>query len=123
MTNCPNCGSPISGIKCEYCGTAFLDLVDISKGEKCIVCLRHGGNIITGEMYVGDINVDVGYGDPVLGRDWTGRLHYRKEVPPPTVKMKINFISVGKMTTERDGQNGKEHFPSQAGSDSESLLR
>lgn len=23
QTNCPNCGAPISGHKCEYCGTVF----------------------------------------------------------------------------------------------------
>lgn len=23
MTNCPNCGAPITGPKCEYCGTVF----------------------------------------------------------------------------------------------------
>lgn len=23
MTNCPNCGAPITGEKCEYCGTVF----------------------------------------------------------------------------------------------------
>lgn len=21
ITNCPNCGAPLSGMKCEYCGT------------------------------------------------------------------------------------------------------
>ena len=103
MTNCPNCGSPISGIKCEYCGTTFFDLVDISAGKNCIVRLRHGDEIITGEMYVGDIRVDVEYSNPVIGRDWTGKLHYRKEVPPPIVKMNIDFISTGKMTKERNG--------------------
>lgn len=101
MTNCPNCGSPISGTKCEYCGTAFLDLVDISIGEKCIVCLRHGGNIITGEMYVGNINAEVNYADREIGRDSTGR--FCREAPTPIVKMSINLISAGKMTTERSG--------------------
>ena len=24
-TNCPNCGAPIQGPKCEYCGTNFRD--------------------------------------------------------------------------------------------------
>ena len=24
-TNCPNCGAPITGIQCEYCGTVFHD--------------------------------------------------------------------------------------------------
>ena len=23
MTNCPNCGAPIRGFKCEYCDTVF----------------------------------------------------------------------------------------------------
>lgn len=30
MTNCPNCGAPITGWRCEYCETVF----DISKEEK-----------------------------------------------------------------------------------------
>lgn len=29
ITNCPNCGAPISGIKCEYCGTLFFDMADV----------------------------------------------------------------------------------------------
>ena len=101
MTNCPNCGSPISGTKCEYCGTAFLDVVDISKGGTCIVRLRHGDEIITGKMYVGNINAEVNYDESVIGRDSTGRLH--REAPTPIVKMNINFISTGKMKTERSG--------------------
>lgn len=24
-SNCPNCGAPITGNKCEYCGTVFYD--------------------------------------------------------------------------------------------------
>ena len=23
ITNCPNCGAPVNGIVCEYCGTKF----------------------------------------------------------------------------------------------------
>lgn len=26
MTNCPNCGAPITGPKCEYCGTVHTSL-------------------------------------------------------------------------------------------------
>lgn len=26
LTNCPNCGAPITGSKCEYCGTVFKDI-------------------------------------------------------------------------------------------------
>ena len=25
ILNCPNCGAPINGEKCEYCGTRFKD--------------------------------------------------------------------------------------------------
>ena len=25
MTNCPNCGAPITSYECEYCGTVFED--------------------------------------------------------------------------------------------------
>lgn len=99
MTNCPNCGAPISGTKCEYCGTAFLDMVDISTGGTCIVRLRHGDKIITGKMYVGNINAWVNYAEPVIGRDSTSRL--RIEAPTPIVKMNINLISIGEITAER----------------------
>lgn len=29
MLNCPNCGSPIVGDKCQYCGTEFKDWTDL----------------------------------------------------------------------------------------------
>ena len=42
--NCPNCGAPITGIQCEYCGTRrktnerLLCMVDYG----CMVCrMRH----------------------------------------------------------------------------------
>ena len=25
LLNCPNCGAPITGDRCEYCGTQFID--------------------------------------------------------------------------------------------------
>lgn len=28
MTNCPNCGAPAKGSRCEYCGTPLEDCVD-----------------------------------------------------------------------------------------------
>ena len=27
--NCPNCGAPIEGVKCQYCGTYFFNICDI----------------------------------------------------------------------------------------------
>jgi len=31
-TNCKNCGAPVTGPRCEYCGTQTRSLRDISKG-------------------------------------------------------------------------------------------
>lgn len=33
MYNCPNCGAPITGSKCEYCGTVFSEEHDDSIKE------------------------------------------------------------------------------------------
>ena len=32
-TNCPNCGYPIQGYKCEYCGTHFYDFTNMEMGK------------------------------------------------------------------------------------------
>lgn len=29
VTNCPNCGAPITGARCEYCGTMLVDFAAI----------------------------------------------------------------------------------------------
>lgn len=33
MTNCPNCGAPITGHKCEYCGAIISDRDSVSVSE------------------------------------------------------------------------------------------
>ena len=33
MTNCPNCGAPITGPECEYCGTWFPELERTTEAE------------------------------------------------------------------------------------------
>lgn len=30
MNNCPNCGAPIIGFKCKYCGAVFYDFASLS---------------------------------------------------------------------------------------------
>lgn len=56
-TNCPNCGMPIVGAKCEYCGTQFYDMADISADDFCFLRMRlWGGKIYTVKARL--INVD-----------------------------------------------------------------
>ena len=39
IINCPNCGAPISGSQCEYCGTTF-NLIDINYEKPKVIELR-----------------------------------------------------------------------------------
>ena len=29
MKNCPNCGAPVFGTRCDYCGTSFTDEAEL----------------------------------------------------------------------------------------------
>jgi len=40
--NCPNCGAPIDGHKCKYCGTVIFDFAQIKMGEPCWIALDAG---------------------------------------------------------------------------------
>lgn len=39
--NCPNCGAPITGDKCEYCGTIFYDFANINIGDVSYIRMKH----------------------------------------------------------------------------------
>lgn len=43
MTNCPNCGAPITKGTCEYCGTVFVDPYKekIIQLEQEILCVKN----------------------------------------------------------------------------------
>ena len=44
--NCPNCGAPISGTVCDYCGTVFLDFGAIEIFKPMWLRIRLGGRLI-----------------------------------------------------------------------------
>jgi len=41
VTNCPNCGAPIEGAKCSYCGALLLDLADLEIGMPSFVRIKY----------------------------------------------------------------------------------
>lgn len=63
MANCINCGAPIKGDRCEYCGTIFAD-----KYEGMLVL--KGGNI---PVYIEEYECTYDYG--CVYTDIYGRLH------------------------------------------------
>lgn len=49
-TNCPNCGMPIVGEKCEYCGTVFIDFACIDTDKPFYIKVRHGNRILRAKV-------------------------------------------------------------------------
>ena len=45
--NCPNCGAPLDGEKCFYCGTTFYDFASLEIGTPCYIRLKFGDTKIT----------------------------------------------------------------------------
>ena len=43
--NCPNCGAPITGYKCAYCGTQFFDFADIDMNKKGYLRIKIDGKL------------------------------------------------------------------------------
>lgn len=43
--NCPNCGAPISGDICPYCGTAFIDWSCIDERKANFIKVKFNGRI------------------------------------------------------------------------------
>lgn len=63
-TNCPNCGMPIVGEKCEYCGTVFIDFACIEADKPFYIKVRHGNKILRAKCIANSditINHDMDY--------------------------------------------------------------
>lgn len=41
MTNCPNCGAPIEGDKCPFCGTRLINIADLEIGDPIWLVFRN----------------------------------------------------------------------------------
>ena len=42
MTNCPNCGAPLTGNKCQYCGAIIFDFAAIEIGKPVWINFKLG---------------------------------------------------------------------------------
>lgn len=60
MTNtCPNCGAPISGWECNYCGAVFYDFssIDISFDKPIFMRFKYSGKILETKVRLNNFNV------------------------------------------------------------------
>ena len=56
IINCPNCGAPITGVRCKYCGTQFFNMADIEYGEAGYIRVKYNGRIITAKAVPKEID-------------------------------------------------------------------
>lgn len=76
MTNCVNCGAPLEGRKCSYCGTMYNDygVVSVFDKDECTGTLTIAGNEY--KVYLGTVEMSI-VGEST-GRDLKGQLHRTK---------------------------------------------
>ena len=65
LNNCPNCGAPIDGALCSYCGTIFYDLANIEIGKLSFLRMRLGDVVNIFEAYPEKIDIRAERPDPV----------------------------------------------------------
>lgn len=61
--NCPNCGAPITGEKCEYCGTVFYDWAVIDSEKDFYIKMRLDNNLFIYKARMTSCDIEVDYGD------------------------------------------------------------
>lgn len=95
--NCPNCGAPITGSVCEYCGTKFYDLldnemnIDLSKGQHYLR-LNINGEPTLLKVYCSELSIEHNVIYSGLGRDQLGRLS--RGTRNSKRKIAIEFIEI-----------------------------
>ena len=82
--NCPNCGAPRTGSKCEYCGTVFFDFTEINLGKRINIQIedRRYGTFTVTEFTVRR---------PTLGlhTDHDGRRFASTQTPPRRITLEL----------------------------------
>ena len=107
VLNCPNCGAPITGMKCEYCGTMFYDLVNIDADGRTFIRMRLNGQIVTFKAVVTNIEAQTEYQSCLLYED--NRLVYRGN-PDYTVTIKMIVLpdENGSLMEVRNAERNEE---------------
>lgn len=56
---CPNCGAPLTGDHCEYCGIIIYDYACINANEPCFIKLRQNNKVIICKAAVESLDIAV----------------------------------------------------------------
>lgn len=61
VLNCPNCGAPIAGSKCEYCGSVFYDWATISMDKPTFIRMNLHGKLVMFKAVMVDLETNEQY--------------------------------------------------------------
>lgn len=91
LLNCPNCSAPISGDRCDYCGTQFIDCTTIRPDKPFYLKISPDGkNTIISKVFLENLEVCFEQSTIDVGRDLFGRAIYS----PPTRRFTATYVSV-----------------------------
>lgn len=98
MTNCFNCGAPISGNSCAHCGTPFYDFSVLDLAKPCWVTIKYGNSLLKARMYVESLSATVEQ-EPYLDLNYVDKSGvYRFIRADPVLKLDLSMMSVGDFT-------------------------
>lgn len=89
LLNCPNCGAPIDGEKCQYCGTVFYDFAAINIDKPSYIKMRLNGELIMFKAIL--TNVEIRHEAPPSAFYADGRI-VRCGMPDVTVSAEFRLI-------------------------------
>ena len=94
VLNCPNCSAPISGDRCEYCGTQFIDCTTIRPDKPFYLKFSPDGkNTIISRVYLENLEISMEQETIDCGRGIDGRI-MPVIVSPPTHRFVATYVSV-----------------------------
>ena len=68
VMNCPNCGAPVTGGRCEYCGTLFLDFGALSTEKPTYIRIRTEKGFVFFRSIIQDIEMECGQTPDARGK-------------------------------------------------------
>lgn len=55
--NCPNCGAPITGERCEYCGSVFYDWACLDSDKPFFIKIKRGNDLVMAKTVLEGIKI------------------------------------------------------------------
>ena len=92
MTNCPNCGAPIQGTRCEYCGTPFYDLAAIDMDNPGYITMMKGAHKFVFKAFVYNAEIEFPPPDTICAEALDGHIRYISTESNPLIHIDLQVV-------------------------------